>query len=155
MTYWGMKLRSGSTIFAELIELDESAQGAYYIIQDPLVYEQRETRDGIGVSLLPYVPYTKDTKCKISADEIFLANQLSPEFVSYYGRALMQIQLASIKEKFQNLLSGEIAEDYYVILMMLEALKDEAQKFEERFDIDSPTFGEMEELLEKHRPLLN
>lgn len=150
-----MKLRSGSTVFAELINLDESEFGAYYIIKDPLLYEQHQTKEGIGVSLLPYIPYSNDTTCKISADEIFLANKLSNEFVAYYGKALMQIQLAAIKDKYHDQFSGEMSTDYYLIMSMLDELKKEAKKYEDKFNLESPVFGEMEELLEKHKPLLN
>jgi len=154
--YFGLKLRTGETIFCEVLDFKESPEREY-IIKDPLKFEQNQGKDGtLSLSFLPYALYAAENTHHIFADEIFMADKLSKKFAIMYGEALMNFEISYLKMDTYEFLSGNISEDYVHLVTMVDRCKSIGKKYAERFEgVKQPDFSELEEKLLENRPSIN
>ena len=156
MNYFGLKLRSGETIFAEVLDFKEKPS-PHYVISYPMLLDHRDNdRNGWEVAFLPYVVYSKEKIHQLSADQVFMADKLSKKFIGYYGNAVLNSELSDIKADVADQLVGNINHDYPKLLGMIDKMRAITDHFAEKFeDLDIPDFVEMENRILDQKPTLN
>lgn len=153
--YFGLKLRSGRTIFCEIIAMDE--KNKTYQIKDALFFDEKQSKSGdLSVSFMPVAVYAKDRVHIIQGDEIYMADALSDRFIKMYGEALMSFDISQAKMSVYDMLTGNINDDYIHLLKMIDQCKSIAEIYSKRFDgIEMPDFSEMEQKILENRPSIN
>jgi hypothetical protein len=153
--YFGLKLRTGKTVFCEIVTLDD--KNHMYVIKDALAFDERQSKSGdLSVSFMPFAVYAKSRVHQIQGDEIFMADPLSDKFVRMYGEALMSFDISQIKMSVYERLTGNINDDYVHLLKMIDDCKKVAETYSEKFNgIDIPDFSEMEQKIMENRPSIN
>lgn len=153
--YFGLKLKTGVTIFCEVIHADVDRQT--YVIADPLVYDEKLSKSGdISVAFLPFAFYSKYNEHTIDASEVFMADPLNSKFTIMYGEALMGLEISDTKMSTHELLTGSMSHDYIHLMNMVDKCKKIAEKYSSKFNgIQTPDFSEMEQTILDNRPVVN
>ena len=153
MRYFGMKLKSGPTIFCEVHDRKDDK----YVISKPLIYDQRVHDEGnISIAFVPFNAYTNSPIHKIDVDEVYMADPLSNKFIRMYGEAVMNFDITYVKMDYYDRFTGNINEDYPQLVEMIDKCKKIGEKYAEIFEgISQPDFSELEQKLAENRPTIN
>jgi hypothetical protein len=124
-----LKLKTGETLFAELIEqLEES-----YVVRNPRQTKMFFDDSGKeGLILDHWIPYTNDEIFELNEDIVYYVGELSETYVKFYGACLLREELAKIHlEGNHRVKEGEAGFSVYkeVMAQIKELGEDYSIKF--------------------------
>lgn len=144
-SFYCIKLRTGETLFAELIDADEYSMSVYIPM---LVVTDLSSQDDI-LSLVPWVPFTVRKNIPIPMNMIYFADNLNQTFFEYYGRTVLQYEINKIKQRVYQTMDSR--NDFIAISEGLSEMKKISEELSVKFGVDMPDFTEFEALLDKHK----
>lgn len=148
--FYGLKLKSGETLLTEVI----SDSGETLHIKEPIAVKQQISDQGMELLVYPFADYALDRDHFLQRSHIYMMDKMSPEYIKYYGKAIMSMKISKIKNDMYEYFVGDINEDYYRLVEMLDKINAASKYYIEKFNVDAPDFSDLEAKLFKHRPTL-
>lgn len=143
--FYCIKLRTGETLFVEVLDFDKDAMTVYCPMQ--VISEIKGATDNI--MLIPWMPYTVRGAFPIPMNMIFFADELNKTFVEYYGRTVIQYEINKIKQKVSE--EMETRDDFLTMSDGLDEMKKVSKELTLKFGVEGPDFSDFESVLEKYK----
>jgi hypothetical protein len=148
----GLQLRTGETVLTELVGVDEE----FVTIAAPIKLSIDTTEDSsYKFSGVPYAAYSSSKEHRLSVNHIVMMDRMSERFVKFYGNVIMNIELSELRNNAYSTMRGNVKEDYYELISLIDSMKIIANSYHDKFGIDSPDFSEMESHVRENGPVLN
>jgi hypothetical protein len=99
------KLRTGETLFAELIEESDYT----YHLRHPMEAKTFRYSDSQeGLILNKWIPYTDDELFDISAEVVYYVGALSDNYIKFYGSTLLREEITKLDQSGKiRIMAGE------------------------------------------------
>lgn len=143
--YYCLKLKSGETIFAEVVSFDTN----HITITNPMLITTEIHGQNESMSMIPWIPYTESSNITLLRDHVYFCDDLNKQFFEYYGRIVIQLEMNKIKQRVAERM--ESRSDIRAISDGLDEMKEVSGKLSEKFGVDGPDFSDFEEILNKHK----
>lgn len=145
-----MKITTGEDVLAESFGLNTDLGS---IILANIVQINIEPD---GLSVKNYFPFSKiDKQYPMSLANIILLETLDDDSAKMYHNSVLQLKIDQVKSKTSKRMTGNTKDDYYVISESFEEIKKMTSEYSEKYGITPPSLADMEEQLEKNKPLFH
>lgn len=146
--YVVLKLRTGETLFAEIIGHDESVME----LINPFSVISGE---GGSLSLSEWAPFTEESVYRIPHNICFYMSRLNKKFIKFYGSVILQSEINKIKDDVEETM--EDRNDYHTMVEGVERMKNITKELSEKFSLDEDAvdFSTFDEKLGKHKPVMH
>ena len=145
-----VKFMNGDNIIAEVIMTD-STKLVYYIRN---IIQVAMTED--GMMFKHYFPFSKYDKIfPIRIDNILLADVLDGEMELMYYTSVLQMKIDEMKSKTNKKMTGNSKEDYHLIFDSVTEIRRLSEEYVEKYGVEPPNLSDVEEQLEKHKPIFH
>lgn len=145
-----IKLKNGEHLLAEVLGIHEATNELQLTNMLQLV----NTPEGIEVK--SYFPFsTADKEYTLSFSDVRFIDTVDTDSAKFYASSLVQMRIEQIKTKAYRKMTGNIREDYFTIFDSLQDIKKMASVYTEKYGIEPPNLEDMEEQLEKHKPIMH
>jgi hypothetical protein len=145
-----MKLRTGETLFVELVEADEHV----VTVRHPLCIktESRRTEYGASEAVIgsPWVPYTDQAEHRIPLAMIYYLAHLSENYKKFYGTILMKTAIHDLHEQAQDRVN-EGEEEFSVMTESLFKMEETARYYADKFAIEPLDLSHLKEKIEEEK----
>lgn len=109
-----------------------------------------------GLSVKNYFPFSKiDKQYPVMLSHTVLLEILDDDSAKMYHNSVLQLKIDQVKSKTSKRMTGNIKEDYYVISESFEEIKKMTSEYNEKYGVTPPSLTDMEEQLEKNKPLFH
>jgi hypothetical protein len=129
--YKVVKLTTGETLFAETKIEDDTI-----VMIDPIIVDYETSERGDALYGIPWMPFTLDRAHRITRKFLLYINELSPEFIKFYGAIMLRYELTKINNRFINQMEEEGGEPSLVATEMEQKMKDAHDSYCEKFGLE-------------------
>jgi len=143
--YHCIKLKTGETLFAEVINVDDRI----LTILHPMLVTTEVDGTTESMSMIPWIPYIESAKIDVPLNHIYFSDSLNKQFFEYYGRVVIQSEINKIKLRVAEKMENRF--DILTIADGLAEMKKLSDELTKKFGVPGPDFSEFEEVLERHK----
>lgn len=146
--YFAIKLKTGETIFAEIVGSNDT-----HINLSAPIQVKFEPTDKSGESMFAteWMPYVEQEIYSIPLGIVYFVGYLNKKFIRFYGSVVTQTEINKIKQEVVEILTNK--NDYPTMLNGVERMKERVNELKQKYSLEDDIidFSEFEKALEKHK----
>jgi hypothetical protein len=135
MKFVCLKLKSGDTLFAELLSHNYDDTVILHPFQIRTIANQMQSGSIESVILTPWMPFTDDNEFCIPNDTVMYIGRLSSSYLRFYGSSRFKEELSDLQRRgFDRVESGELKSD--VVRDLFVEVRRMSQEYSEKYGLD-------------------
>ncbi len=148
--FFVFKLKTGETLFAELIAVSEKT----LTIRKPMIVVDNNSGTESQMMAQMWLPFVADdSNIPIPINMIYLFEPLADKFIKFYGSILMQSEIQRIREEAVADFDKHDKINYYEMLAAVTKINELSEYMSDKFGIDRVDTSQFMNAAEERKPV--